>query len=70
MFTQADLDNLDANYKDGAKSVRFTDGREVELRSFAEYSGLRNMIIGELSAQSQPARPIRQVRVFTTQGFE
>ena len=67
-FTQADLDNLDATYKLGAQEVHFSDGRVAKMFGVSDYITLRELIQGEIANQSGPT-PIRQVRIFTTQGY-
>jgi len=66
-FTQADLDALDAARKQGARRVRFQD-REFEFDSVDDYLKLRNLILNDIAQQSGPQQ-VRQVRVYTTNGW-
>lgn len=46
-WTQADIDALDAAYKDGAGSVSH-DGKSISWRSIEEYKELREMMLAAL----------------------
>ena len=61
-FTLTDVDNLDAQYKQGAKRVRFQD-RDFELQSVDDYIKLRNLMLND-AALGGPQQ-IRQVRIYT-----
>jgi hypothetical protein len=65
-FTQADLDSLDAQYKQGARRFRFQD-RDFELQTIDDYIKLRNLMNNEIAKQG--AQPVRQVRVYTGSGW-
>ena len=62
-----DVDNLDAQYKQGAKRVRFQD-RDFELQSVDDYIKLRNLILNDIAQQNGPQQ-IRQVRIYTRSGW-
>jgi hypothetical protein len=66
-FTQTDLDALDAARKQGARRVRFQD-REFEFDSVDDYLKLRNLILNDVAQQSGPQQ-VRQVRIYTTNGW-
>jgi hypothetical protein len=66
-FTQTDRDSLDALYKQGAKRVRFQD-RDFELQSVDDYVKLRHLMDNDI-AQAGGQQPVRQVRVYTTNGW-
>ena len=66
-FTQTDLDSLDAARKQGARRVRFQD-REFEFDSVDDYLKLRNLILNDIAQQSGPQQ-VRQVRIYTTNGW-
>ena len=66
-FTQTDLDTLDALYKQGAKRVRFQD-RDFELQSVDDYVKLRHLMHNDI-AQAGGQQPVRQVRIYTTNGW-
>lgn len=65
-FTLTDVDNLDAQYKQGAKRVRFQD-RDFELQSVDDYIKLRNLMLND-AALGGP-QPARQVRIYTRSGW-
>jgi hypothetical protein len=65
-FTLTDVDNLDAQYKQGAKRVRFQD-RDFELQSVDDYIKLRNLMLND-AALGGP-QPVRQVRIYTRSGW-
>jgi hypothetical protein len=65
-FTLADVANLDAQYKMGARVFRHGE-RTMELYSADDYIKIRNMMLNE--AQGSALQPIRQVRVATTNGW-
>jgi hypothetical protein len=67
MFTQSDRDSLDTLYKQGAKRVRFQD-RDYELQSVDDYVKLRHLMDNDI-AQAGGQQPVRQVRVYTTNGW-
>ncbi|HZT29510.1 MAG TPA: hypothetical protein VFA33_06485 [Bryobacteraceae bacterium] len=67
MFTQSDRDTLDSLYKQGAKRVRFQD-RDYELQSVDDYVKLRHLMDNDI-AQAGGQQPVRQVRVYTTNGW-
>ena len=67
MFSQADRDTLDALYKQGAKRVRFQD-RDFELQSVDDYVKLRHLMDNDI-AQASGQQPVRQVRIYTTNGW-
>ncbi len=67
MFTQADRDTLDTLYKQGAKRVRFQD-RDYELQSVDDYVKLRHLMDNDI-AQAGGQQPVRQVRIYTTNGW-
>lgn len=67
MFTQSDRDGLDTLYKQGAKRVRFQD-RDYELQSVDDYVKLRHLMDNDI-AQAGGQQPVRQVRVYTTNGW-
>ena len=66
-FTQTDLDALDTARKQGAKRIRFQD-RDFEFDSVDDYIKLRNLILNDIAQQNGPQQ-IRQVRIFTTNGW-
>ena len=66
-FTQTDLDALDSARKQGAKRIRFQD-RDFEFDSVDDYIKLRNLILNDIAQQNGPQQ-IRQVRIFTTNGW-
>jgi hypothetical protein len=66
-FTQTDLDALDTARKQGAKRIRFQD-RDFEFDSIDDYIKLRNLILNDIAQQNGPQQ-IRQVRIFTTNGW-
>ena len=66
-FTQTDLDALDTARKQGAKRIRFQD-RDFEFDSVDDYINLRNLILNDIAQQNGPQQ-IRQVRIFTTNGW-
>ena len=66
-FTQTDLDVLDTARKQGAKRIRFQD-RDFEFDSIDDYIKLRNLILNDIAQQNGPQQ-IRQVRIFTTNGW-
>jgi len=66
-FTQTDLDALDAARKQGARRVRFQD-REFEFDSVDDYLKLRKSDLNDIAQQSGPQQ-VRQVRVYTTNGW-
>jgi hypothetical protein len=66
-FTQTDLDALDTARKLGAKRIRFQD-RDFEFDSVDDYIKLRNLILNDIAQQNGPQQ-IRQVRIFTTNGW-
>ena len=66
-FTQSDLDALDTARKQGAKRIRFQD-RDFEFDSVDDYIKLRNLILNDIAQQNGPQQ-IRQVRIFTTNGW-
>jgi hypothetical protein len=66
-FTQTDLDALDTARKQGAKRIRFQD-RDFEFDSVDDYIKLRNLILNDIAQQNGPPQ-IRQVRIFTTNGW-
>jgi hypothetical protein len=67
MFTQSDRDTLDSLYKQGAKRVRFQD-RDYELQSVDDYVKLRHLMDNDI-AQAGGQQPVRQVRIYTTNGW-
>lgn len=67
MFSQSDRDTLDALYKQGAKRVRFQD-RDYELQSVDDYMKLRHLMDNDI-AQASGQPPVRQVRIYTTNGW-
>ena len=66
-FTQTDLDALDTARKQGAKRIRFQD-HDFEFDSIDDYIKLRNLILNDIAQQNGPQQ-IRQVRIFTTNGW-
>jgi hypothetical protein len=66
-YTQSDIDNLDAQYKLGARRFRFQD-RDYELQTVDDYIKLRSMMTNEVAQQSGPQQ-IRQVRIGTSNGW-
>ena len=66
-FTQTDLDALDTARKQGAKRIRFQD-RDFEFDSVDDYIKLRNLFLNDIAQQNGPQQ-IRQVRIFTTNGW-
>ena len=50
-YTQSDIDNLDAQYKLGARRFRFQD-RDYELQTVDDYIKLRSMMTNEVAQQS------------------
>jgi hypothetical protein len=67
MFTQTDRDTLDSLYKQGAKRVRFQD-RDFELQSVDDYVKLRHLMDNDI-AQAGGQQPVRQVRIYTRNGW-
>ena len=67
-FVQADLDALDNARKQGARRLRLQDGRDFEFDSVDDYLKLRNLILNEIAQQSGPQQ-VRQVRIYTTNGW-
>jgi hypothetical protein len=65
-FTQTDIDNLDAQYKLGAKRFRFQD-REIEL-DIDMYLKLRTLMQDDVARQNGQ-QPVRHVRIATGSGF-
>ena len=66
-FSQSDLDQLDAQYKLGARRFHFQD-RDYELQTVDDYIKLRSMMTNEVAQQSGPQQ-IRQVRIGTSNGW-
>jgi hypothetical protein len=55
VFTQADVDALDAAQKTGAKTIRTADGRTITNPPVAEYFVLRQFMLNEIAgAAGQP----------------
>lgn len=50
-FTRSDLDQLDAQYKLGARRFRFQD-RDYELQTVDDYIKLRGMMTNEVAPAS------------------
>ena len=67
-FVRADLDALDAARKQGARRLRLADGRDFEFDSVDDYIKLRNLMLNEIAQQSGPQQ-VRQVRIYTTNGW-
>ena len=67
MFTQADLDNLKAQYAQGARRARFQD-RDFEFQTIDDFTKLCHLMENDI-AQAGGQQPVRQVRVYTTNGW-
>jgi len=69
MFTQSDLDGINAAIASGELTVRSSDGKQIAYRSMEELKEARGIIEGDLAANRPGA--VRSGRfVFTTmRGF-
>ena len=56
MWTQADLDAINAAIATGAMEVRFADGRLVKYRSLADMRSIRDEIASALGQVPEPVR--------------
>lgn len=63
-FTQADLDALDEEFKQGKRVYQFSDGRRIELFSMDDYLKLRSQMMSEITASTSPTPAVRSVRVY------
>ena len=66
-ITQADIDAFDAQYKMGVRRFRYQD-RDIELFCAEDALKLRNWLAAEAAKQSGQ-QPVRQVRVYTSNGW-
>ncbi|MEQ5789073.1 hypothetical protein J3454_14345 [Erythrobacter sp. NFXS35] len=62
MWTQDDLDRVQAALASGQKSVTFEDGRKLEYQDGDDLLKLRTQIKAELAA-NDPVRPVRRATV-------
>lgn len=65
-FTQADVDALDVAYKTGARQIRSSDGRLLELHSVADYIRLRSLMLNDAAPTGTG---VRFVKTYTDSGF-
>lgn len=68
MFTQADLDALDAAIKSKVHSVRFQD-QMTTYRTVEEMMEARAFIFSQLNPATSALAPKRQVRAFSDKGI-
>lgn len=66
--TQADVDALDADYRNGVQEVRLSDGRSVRLKSHEDYSRLRAEMLAEIAAAAG-SPPVGRIRMHTSRGL-